>query len=220
MKKLTLPPRLRPGACIGVFTPSSPLYVGPFEEKFRHGVAMLERAGFRVKLGSLTSSGRSEGYRSGTARDRADEILELFADREVHGLISTVGGYNTSSLVDLLDFPLIQSNPKVVCGYSDVTSLHCALMTRAGLSTFYGPAVFPSFGEWPVPPQETLESFLDAVARPWMGPRCMGRPQRWSRHFRDATNGAWKREPRMWSEGEGWTVVRPGQVQGCFAPLA
>jgi muramoyltetrapeptide carboxypeptidase LdcA involved in peptidoglycan recycling len=173
---------------------------------------MLERAGFRVKLGSLTSSGRSEGYRSGTARDRADEILELFADREVHGLMSTVGGYNTSSLVDLLDYPLIQSNPKVVCGYSDVTSLHCALMTRAGLSTFYGPAVFPSFGEWPVPPQETLESFLDAVARPWKGPRCIGRPQRWSRHFRDATNGAWKKEPRMWTEGEGWTVVRPGQV--------
>lgn len=216
MDTLTRPRRLTPGACIGVFTPSSPLHTGPFEEKFRHGLAVLERAGFRVKLGRVTAEGRSQGYRSAPPKDRAEEFLELFADPDVHALISTVGGYNSSSLIEHLDYDLIRRNPKVMCGYSDVTSLHCALLTRARLSTFYGPAVFPSFGEWPEPPAETLESFLDAVARPWNGPRQVPRPQRWSRHVRNATDGAWKREPRLWHAGEGWTVVRPGEVT---APL-
>jgi len=141
---------------------------------------MLKKAGFAVKLGEVTKSGATQGYRSASPRDRAKEIMDLFVDPSVHALMSTVGGYNTSSVVDLLDYNVIRAHPKVVCGYSDVTSLHCALLTRAGLSSFYGPAVFPSFGEWPETPQETLESFLDAVLRPWNGPREIALPARWS----------------------------------------
>jgi muramoyltetrapeptide carboxypeptidase len=102
-----------------------------------------------VKLGSVTARGTHQGYRSASPRDRASEINELFADSNVHALMSTVGGWNTSSVVEHLDYTMTSKNPKVVSGFSDVTSLHCALMTKAGLSTFYGPAVFPSFGEWP-----------------------------------------------------------------------
>jgi len=212
--ELKRPPRLTPGSCIGIFTPSAPFHVSPFAEKFRHGVAMLERAGFRIKLGSVTASGKSQGYRSASPIERAAEVNELFADPDVMGLMATIGGSNTSSIVDLLDYDLIAAHPKVVCGYSDVTSLHCALTTRARLSSFYGPAVFPSFGEWPEPPAEMLESFLDAVSRPWQGPRVIERPKRWSRHWRDATNGAWRSEPRQWEYSEGWNVVREGYCVG------
>lgn len=216
MRKLIRPPRLRENQCIGIFTPSSPLHTGPFEEKFLHGISVLKNAGFAVKLGSVTSSGRSEGYRSASPRERANEILELFADPEVHALVSTVGGYNTSSVIDHLDYTLIARHPKIVCGFSDVTSLHCALMTQAGLSTFYGPAVFPSFGEWPTCPEETMQSFLDAVSRPWTGVRVLEKPRRWSRHFRNATDGSWKTQPRQWNSSDGWKVVRPGIIE---APL-
>ncbi len=212
--QIVRPPRLKKGDGIGVFTPSSPLYTGPFLEKFQHGVSILKNTGFNVQLGSITGSKKSEGYRSAGSQERADEFMNLYRDPKIQALISTVGGYNTSSFIDLLDFDYIRKNPKIVMGYSDMTSLHCALFTQAGLSSFYGPAVFPSFGEWPEPPSETMESFLDAVVRPWQGPRELARPQRWSRHYRNAINGDWKNIPRNWNEGEGWNILRPGTVEG------
>lgn len=145
--------------------------------------------------------------------------MELFLDHSVDALISTVGGYNTSSLLEFLDFEAIAQNPKVVCGYSDVTSLHCALLTQAKLSTFYGPSVFASCGEWPEPPHETTDAFLAAVSKPWTGPRVLERPQRWSRHFRNALTGEWKTVPRAWEQGEGWKVVRTGTRTVEEAPL-
>lgn len=219
MKSLIRPRRLRPGECIGIFTPSSPFHTGAYEEKFRHGISVLKQAGFSIKLGPVTASGRSQGYRSASPKERAEEILELFADSEVRALISTVGGYNTSSIIDHLDFELIAAHPKIVCGYSDVTSLHCSLMTEAGLATFYGPAVFPSFGEWPTCPAETMESFLDAVSRPWSGPREMKKPKRWSRHFRSATDGSWRIQPRQWNAPDGWKVIRHGLIEAPVVAL-
>jgi muramoyltetrapeptide carboxypeptidase len=214
MRALVRPPRLQPGNCIGIFTPSSPLHAGAFLEKFQHGKAMLERAGFKVKLGGVTASGKSEGYRSAGPLERAREFMDLYLDPTVHGLMSTVGGYNTSSFIEHLDYEAIRLTPKVVVGYSDLTSLHCAILTRAGVSTFYGPALFPSFGEWPQPPSETVEGFLEAVSKPWTGPRVMPVPSRWSRHFRNATNGEWKNVPRQWVNESGWRVLRPGMAEG------
>jgi muramoyltetrapeptide carboxypeptidase LdcA involved in peptidoglycan recycling len=101
MRSLTRPAALRPGDTIGICTPSFPAHVA-FRAKYLHGVAELTRLGFRVIEGSLTACATSQGARSGTPEERAAEINELFSNREVRAIITTIGGSNSSSLVPYL----------------------------------------------------------------------------------------------------------------------
>lgn len=210
---LLRPPPLEAGDTLGVFTPSAPGHVR-FREKYLHGTRQMEALGFRVKEGPLTARAASQGYRSGTPRERADELMALVLDDGVKGIVATIGGMNSSSLIPHLDFAAIRAHPKVICGYSDVTALHLAVLAFAGVSTFYGPAVMPSFGEWPAMLPETRESFLDAVQRHRAGPRELAPPTRWSAHFRDASTDAWRTVPRAFEAHAGWRVLRPGRASG------
>ncbi len=49
------------------------------------------------------------------------------------------GGYNCNSVFDYLDFDIIRNNPKIICGYSDPTSLINIINSMTGLVTFHGP---------------------------------------------------------------------------------
>lgn len=213
MRPLLRPPALRLGDTIGVCTPSAPAHTR-YRAKYLHGVAELRRLGFEVVEGQLTARATDQGHRAGTAEERAAECNALFADRSVRAILCTIGGNCSASLVPYLDFALIRDNPKIFCGYSDITSLHLAFLRHAGLSTFYGPAVMSSFGEWPVVLDETRDAFLDAVMRHRAGERELVAPARWSRHFRDAAGEAWRTEPRQFEPNTGWRVLRAGQARG------
>lgn len=139
------PRALRQGDTIGVFTPSLPAHV-LFREKYLHGLDELRRLGFSVTEGELTRAAVREGYRSGSPSERAAEFMQLIRDRTVHALVATIGGYNSSSLIPYLDFDEIRAHAKVICGFSDVTSIHLACLCFAGVRTFYGPAIVTSFG--------------------------------------------------------------------------
>jgi muramoyltetrapeptide carboxypeptidase LdcA involved in peptidoglycan recycling len=210
--RLLRPPALRPGDTIGIFTPSLPAHV-ILREKYLHGIEVLRRLGFRVVEGELTKSGAAQGYRSGTPEARARELMALILDPEVKGLVATMGGLNSSSLIPHLDFEAIRAHPKVLCGYSDITSLHLAFLAHAGVRTFYGPAVVTSFGEWPDVLDETRDAFLAAVSGHRSGRRALTPPTRWSNHFRDARTGAWKEEPRRFEEHRGWRSLRAGAAR-------
>ena len=206
------PKRLNRGDTIGVFTPSSPGYAD-CEGLFLNGIRNLESCGFQVIQGSVTSNRRTEGYRSAPPRERAQEFMDLIRNPNVHGLISTIGGYNSSSMIPYLDFGLIRDSRKPICGYSDVTALHASILTQAGLRTFYGPAVMCWFGDWPNGVPETTEWFLDAVMNHQTGKRSVMQPSRWSNHSRNWGNGDWKNIERIWQENTGWKVVNPGKVE-------
>ena len=206
------PHSLKLGDTIGVFTPSSPAYIDS-EERFLNGIKNLERLGFKTKLGTLTSQRSHEGYRSGTPQDRADELMNLIQDPNVHGIISTIGGNNSSSLIPYLDFDEIRRQRKPLSGFSDVTSLHAAILKFSGLSTFYGPAVMTSHGEWPDGSPECSQWFLDAVMqRHGAAPRRVNAPDQWSNHRRRWSTSDWKTIPREWQKNEGWHVLNPGKA--------
>jgi len=209
-KPLLRPLALEPGSTIGIFTPSSPAHVD-VRDKYLYGLEVLKHMGFDVIEGSLTQSQQIQGYRSGTPQARAAEFMELIRNPKVRGLISTIGGANSSSMIPYLDFDEIRATRKVICGYSDVTSLHLAIIAHAGLSTFYGPAVMPSFGEWPDILPETKESFLQAVQTHRKGTRTLSPPKRWSDHLRFAP-GQWKSEPRLFRDNRGWRALNPGSA--------
>ena len=77
--------------------------------------------------------------------------------------MSTIGGYNSNSLLPYIDYEALRKDPKIIIGYSDVTALLLAIYAQTGLITFYGPALVASFGEFPPLVEETFQSFLDIL---------------------------------------------------------
>ncbi len=203
---------LKIGDTIGVFTPSSPAYLWN-EGLFRNGIETLKRMGFKVKLGGLTDRRASQGYRSGTPQERAEEFMSLIDDSGVHALMSTIGGMNSSSLIPYLDFDRIRQSRKLICGFSDVTSLHLAILKFSGLRTLYGPSVMCWFGDWPNGVTESSEWFLEAVIHHENGARTLHAPARWSNHRRRWDNEDWKNLPRQWEQNEGWRTLNPGMAE-------
>lgn len=206
------PVALKPGDTIGVVAPSTPAHV-LFREKHLHGIRVLEDMGFKVKEGKLTAKATSQGYRTGTPQERAAEFMDLILDETVSCIITTIGGMNSSSMIPYLDFDAIRKHPKIFCGYSDITSLHMAILHYAGVSTFYGPAVMASFGEYPTVVEGTKESFLAAVSADTKYPRELKPFPEWSDHFRDAKTDAWKTEVRQYQMNEGWRVLNNGEAE-------
>ncbi|MGE3610377.1 MAG: LD-carboxypeptidase [Bacteriovoracaceae bacterium] len=212
------PHALKPNSTFGIFTPSSPAYTSN-QGLFDNGINNLKKLGFGVKLGRLSQNLSSQGYRSGTPKERAIEFMELIEDPSIDGLISTIGGMNSSSLIPYLDFDKIRKSRKVICGFSDVTSLHMAILKYSGLRTIYGPSVMCWFGDWPNGIQESQAWFLEATMKHKSGSRPVITPVRWSNHKRRWDNGEWKTIPREWKPNEGWRILNQGSVEAPILAL-
>lgn len=208
---LLKPIALKKGDLIGIFTPSWPGHL-VLKEKYQHGLKEIERAGFKYIEGSLTRSFESEGYRSGSPEARAQEFMELIRNPEVKCLIATIGGSNSSSMIPYLDFEEIRQSRKIIIGYSDMTSLHLAIGRYSGLSTFYGPAVVSTFGEYPHILNYSLDSFLDLACSTKEGKRKISPPSSWSNHFIDATKSNWKEIKREFVSNNSWRVLSEGEA--------
>ena len=211
--ELLRPRALRKGDTIGVFTPASPGYVENLE-LFANGLRTLERIGFRTKLGSLTASRAHAGWRAGTAEERAAELMELVRDPDVSALIPVIGGNNSSSLVPFLNFEEIRRQRKLLCGYSDITSLHLSWHRFAGLSSVYGPTVMCWFGEWPDGDEASIAAFQNATMAGNPEQQILTPPPQWSNHSRRWENGDWQRVPRQWQKNPGWTAILSGRASG------
>jgi len=135
------PKRLYPGDTIGVIAPASP---GDLDSSMA-GVSWLGEQGFRVRLGMNVD--QTLGYLAGSDNQRAADINAMFASPEIDGIVCLRGGYGTMRLLDLLDYDVIRTHPKVFVGYSDITALHLSIGQRTGLVTFHGPMVSSDMGK-------------------------------------------------------------------------
>ncbi|TQN44559.1 muramoyltetrapeptide carboxypeptidase [Humibacillus xanthopallidus] len=158
-----LPRALRPGDLVAIVSPGSGL-AGQFPARLASGRKALHEMGFRTMLSAhARHTGR---WAAGTAQERARDLMDVFADPEVRGVITAIGGRGTAEVLEHVDYGVIAANPKVFCGYSDITSLHSAIAAETGLVTFYGPSVLMEFGDTPTPFPETADAFLRAVGVP------------------------------------------------------
>ncbi len=128
------PKALRPGDCVGVVAPSSPV---DSDEMVYRSLEWLQRQGFRTKAGP--SCFERTGYLAGSDQCRADDINTMFADPDIDGIICLKGGYGTPRIIDMLDYEMIARNPKVFMGFSDITALLISIYQRGNLVTFHGP---------------------------------------------------------------------------------
>jgi len=141
---LLKPPRLKPGALVGVVAPGGVLEEGHIERCVRN----LEDFGVRVKLGANIRAAHG-GY-AGTVAQRAEDVHAMFRDREVQAIWCARGGSGCTALLPHLDYGLIRRSPKIVVGFSDITALHLGLLRRAGLVSFHGPAGISTFSDYSV----------------------------------------------------------------------
>lgn len=127
------PPRLKIGDTVGLISPA-----GYIERKdIEDTKAVLASLGLKVKLGNNLL--KRYGYLAGTDRDRAIDLNTMFADPSVQAILPMKGGWGCNRILPFLDYSLIRSNPKIIMGLSDITSLLMAIHAQTGLVTFHGP---------------------------------------------------------------------------------
>ncbi|KAA3612280.1 MAG: LD-carboxypeptidase [Calditrichaeota bacterium] len=139
MQKIIKPPRLKPNATIGVISPASP--VKP--ERLERGVRYFESLGYKIELGKHVL--KANNYLAGTDEERLADLHDMFGRPEIDAIICARGGYGTPRLLDKIDYNLIQKNPKIFVGYSDLTALQLAIFHKTGLVTFSGPMLAVEF---------------------------------------------------------------------------
>lgn len=152
--------KLKKGDKIGIFSPSSPV-TATSPKRFPRAKAYLEGKGFEIVEGSLT--GKEDYYRSGTIQKRAAELNALIRRSDIKMIMSTIGGTNSNSLLPYLDYEALKQNPKMIIGYSDVTAILLAIYAKTGITVYYGPALVPSFGEFPPYVNGTFQFFKQVL---------------------------------------------------------
>lgn len=210
----TVIPRLiRKGDTIAFVSPSTRLNdVCP--AALARAKAHLESLGFFVKI---IFHGTLKGSLIEQVQQRVDEVHEAFRDPEVRAILCSSGGNHANELLRRLDYDLIRANPKIFCGYSDITSLHGALLTQAHLRTFYGPTSIHEFGDYPKPIDFTTDHFLkllhSAPGRP-VGP--FPRSREWAKELPSyiTSGNPSSEEPRALSPSPPWTWLRSGKATG------
>jgi muramoyltetrapeptide carboxypeptidase len=79
---------------------------------------------------------------------RAEEFMTYATREDINAIICGRGGYGAMRLLPMLDFKLIQDNPKIIIGFSDITALINAIQLKTGIITFHGPTASSSFNEF------------------------------------------------------------------------
>ena len=128
------PERLKKGDTIGIIAPSNPI-TERYKEYLNNIIKIFENMGFNIKL-SHNIYKNTWGY-SATPEEKASDINDMFADKEVKAIISAMGGDNSFNCLGLIDYENIKKNPKIICGYSDATNYLEAIYTKTGLITYH-----------------------------------------------------------------------------------
>jgi muramoyltetrapeptide carboxypeptidase len=142
-KSTLKPPRLRTGDTVGLINPAGATFHTDDMSIARETMTAL---GLGMKTGEHLLD--RYGYLAGTDQDRAADVNNMFADPEVKAIFTLRGGWGCNRLLDLLDYELIAKNPKILMGYSDITSLLLALNAKTGLVTFHGPVGVSTWNEY------------------------------------------------------------------------
>lgn len=119
------------------------------EELFRHryelGKKRLEEE-FKLEVVTMPNALKGIEYIKKHPEKRAEDLMNAFKDKSIKAIICNIGGDDTIRILPYIDFDVIKNNPKIFMGYSDTTVNHF-MMYKAGLTSYYGPAVMCEFAE-------------------------------------------------------------------------
>ena len=206
------PAALQEGNTIALVSPSYRMN-DKFAARLDRASKYLEAQGFYVR--NIFDANEPSDYQAKISHI-CEEIHQAFREPSIKAIVCTIGGGGAHELLSSLDYDLIRANPKIFCGYSDSTVLHCALFSQTGLRTFYGPTAIVELGEDPEPVPFISQSFLRMLTKAGCEP--LGQvpvsetwiPSPWG-FFNDPERKAITLETRR---NDGWAWLKPGKAKG------
>ena len=141
-----IPAKLKIGDEIRVIAPSRSLSIVQ-KDVFDKALSYLTEKDFKVTFSknAWELDSMHDICASSSIESRISDLHEAFADNNVKAILTCIGGFNVNQILEYIDYSLIQKNPKILCGYSDITALSNAVYAQTGLVTYSG-THFSTFG--------------------------------------------------------------------------
>jgi len=197
-----IPEKLVSGDEIRIIAPSTSFQIISSEIR-EIALKNLAAMNFRITFGKHCDE--TNEFNSSSIASRVADLHDAFEDTNVKGILTAIGGYSSNQMLDYIDFDLIQENPKVLCGYSDITVLSLAIYEKTGMITYSGPHL-STFGM-----EKGLEYTIEYFEKCLMNsePFEIMPSKEWSDDswFRDQQN-------RKFVPNEGFLVVNEGETEG------
>ena len=212
---LRFPAPLRPGARVGVTSPSAGVS-GAAAERIDFCVGWLRERGYDVVVGDCMNGSR---HVSAPREQRATELTAMLTDPAIQAVVPPWGGETAVDLVDLLDYDAIMAaDPTWVVGYSDSSTWMVPLTLRTGLATLHG----DNLADTPYAVPDGLTHWLDLAAA--TGPvteRDSGLVADWWPFGEDPHATKWKRVGSgAWEVlGDSPVDVRGRLIGGCIETM-
>lgn len=167
--------------------------------------ARFEEMGLKVTFGKNTTDENWDMFGSTEVEKRVEDLTDAFKDKNVKAIFTVIGGSNSNQLLPYLDYDVIRENPKIFCGFSDITALLNGIYAKTGLVTFSGPH-FSSLG-MKKGAEYTLENLQKMI---------FGAQQNDIKPSDAWSDDLWfiNQEERQFIKNEGWQVINPGKAEG------
>lgn len=203
-EKKIIPNKLKMGDEIRVIAPSRSMCILD-KDVIKIAKDRLEKMGFKVTFGKNVFNTIGEDYNCATIADRVEDLHDAFKDKNVKAILTVIGGYNVNQILDYIDYDLIKENPKIICGFSDISALTNAIYTKTGMVTYSGPH-FSSFGM-----KLGLEYTEEYFKKMLMQEKniVIESSKEWS-------NDSWfeNQEDRKFIENQGMQIIHKGKAEG------
>lgn len=161
--------------------------------------------GLKVSFGKHVEE--LDDFISSSVASRVADLYDAFSDHNVKAVIPIIGGYNCNQLLRDIDWDVIAHNPKILCGYSDISLLNNAILAKTGLVTYSGPCS-STFGQ-ELYFDYTLDSFRRCLFDD--APMVVTPSDQWS-------DDAWYKDQqaRKLIKNSGYLVINEGQATGAI----
>jgi muramoyltetrapeptide carboxypeptidase LdcA involved in peptidoglycan recycling len=160
--KYTKPARLKRGDTVAIVSPS---WGGPsvFPRPYENGLKILTEWGLKIK--EFPTARMNANFLRENPQIRAKDINDAFSDLEVKAIFVSIGGDDSVRILPFVDKNIIAKNPKILIGYSDVSTLHM-LANLQGLVSFYGPTIMAGFSQMESLPESFKTHVHDILFEP------------------------------------------------------
>ena len=137
------PNKLKSGDEVRIIAPSRSLAIITPESR---KIANKRFGDLGLKLSFGKHIEEMDDFASSSIESRIEDLHEAFRDKNVKAILTVVGGFNSNQILRYIDWYLIKENPKIFCGFSDITALNNAIFAKTGLVTYSGPH-YSTFGQ-------------------------------------------------------------------------
>ena len=125
---------LKKGETIGIVATSKP-FNKEKEFELDNFIKYMDEQGLKVKLSDNFYASDKYEVSAGAPQERADDINNMFSDKNISAIWGYQGGETANQTLDLIDYNTVKKNPKIFLGKSDIDILLLALNKKTGLIT-------------------------------------------------------------------------------------